>query len=177
MYLILLFTSVSDTYPSDQQTCKALFQCSKIRSVWISALSSISFQYDTFTGTHNSMESMTLSELERACLSPDAFWDLFQDVGEDDIVEPINTHFLTPRKPTKFVYFSLVPGGRYVFTTSQDKKLQLWDIGNQSNDFDLSDPVATLVLDDWVGSFMPDVIPTNDGRGLRVLLRCWSVFV
>ncbi|KAJ7778195.1 hypothetical protein B0H16DRAFT_1502550 [Mycena metata] len=135
----------------------ALRQASKIlalatlqRTVWLSAL----------------------RHLEHAATSPARF---IAQISKDCLVPAFSTRLLQPRLPKltpgnlgELLLMRLVPGGRYLITTSDIGRMSIWDLGYGPAAILNPYPLLSTVL-----AHAPNQIfiqPTKDGKGIRILV-------
>jgi hypothetical protein len=125
---------------------------------------------------------MCQRSLEHAALSPSRFASRFLDDSwypelESKAYQPFGTRLLEShlaetlpideQPHADFETFRLIPGGRFLITTSTNNVIHLWDLGNSGeimNPF----PLATLLGDGWWD--MKDTGPTSDGLGIQLFV-------
>ncbi|KAF8800153.1 hypothetical protein BYT27DRAFT_6845514 [Phlegmacium glaucopus] len=167
-----------------RQTCKAVYEATLQRSVWIHALDRICRWNLLFLPTFP-VAAMSVAQLERAATAPLRWIALSssKDRNNDEVLHPRRTRVIenplaSMRKtlqlhdlwwtPSSFVDLYLVPGGRYL-ATGAPRCLGVWDLGSVS-DGDMSDDWKPTMwateIDDLVGF---RVHPTPDGLGIRIL--------
>ncbi|KAL1665584.1 hypothetical protein GGF50DRAFT_52419, partial [Schizophyllum commune] len=128
-----------------RQTCKALASTSKARAIWTTAVRRMCTRNGIFRATHD-LDAMSLLELEHAATAPSRFirlmrkYDLVADTT-DERLSPMAKQLLHLRLPGKpgavpahsdsFQDIHLVPGGRFLFTLSQDY-FHIWDLGRNA---------------------------------------------
>ncbi|KAG6819978.1 hypothetical protein H0H93_006808 [Arthromyces matolae] len=149
-------------------TCKRVSWSTKDRNAWKSVLRTVCATHGVFLPTFR-FEEMTQRELEHAALVPIRFLSLISQ--ENITVQPRAIRLLVPKDPAKFTELFLISGGRYLFTQTVDGRIELWDLGSSPASVIRPSPVASLAEDDqWESSIMA-LEPTNDGRGIYMIIR------
>lgn len=154
------------------QTCKLLASTTKEMTVWRSALRRVLDDHGIFHPTFPIL-NMSQKELEHAALVPFRFASLLNSEGS---IRPFSTRLHTtpnsinPLEDREFTQCFLVPGGRYLFTNSNDNWIDLWDLGYSPNLMIKPFPVAsTEIL--AINSTIIDIQPTPDDVGIQLLLK------
>ena len=119
---------------------------------------------------------MSRLALEHAAISPFIFTQRLQNAGEmhEHGLPPAAIRVL-PCRPDHpaFVEIALVPGGRFLVTTSLPDLIELWDLGNGS-DMMPNKPVAIARLEgatvDEEEHLHTTMQPTPDGKGIRAII-------
>ncbi|KDR79854.1 hypothetical protein GALMADRAFT_265099 [Galerina marginata CBS 339.88] len=141
---IMAFVKPADII-SMRQTCKALYDYSTCRVVWLNAVTEMAKEHCIMKATFPTA-SMNRQSLEHAALSPAKFSILIGKSAEKE-VHPVacrlHIHYLCKKEMsehglgTDAYYYSsmlLVPGGRFLITAAcpnigAPSLLQLWDLG------------------------------------------------
>ncbi|KAJ3560496.1 hypothetical protein NP233_g10802 [Leucocoprinus birnbaumii] len=172
-----------------RKTCRALYDASHQRIVWIKALTDMSTYNDVFLPTFQ-LDQMTTQELSQAAVTPSRWLALVRqkyrqqhqlsslapsqataNTSGDMILKPsvVNSTPIDLGLPTDDEVQSLflVPGGRFVVLLTLHS-LQVWDLG-----FVGKEGVAhrvTSVETNQQYNIGFSVQPTKDGLGLRVVV-------
>jgi hypothetical protein len=146
--------------------------------VWVNALRTAFSDGQVFEPTYP-IKDMTLLELEHAATSRSRFAArLWNELQGDQPLTPIAIRILRLHPPLSpeiehpFGHFKnsvLVPGGRFLITSTNTDIVQLWDLGFHPNILINQCPLASVhvsVLDD---DFELLVQPTVDQRGVLLL--------
>jgi hypothetical protein len=116
---------------------------------------------------------MTTSELEHAVTSPYQFTTILRQAA--NALEGCNKlsphvtcvlHCNPPHLPSDILTIYLVPGGRFLITSSASFVMSLWDLGYNSTVSIDQNPVASVVFNHIVSEF--EVQPSADNMGLRI---------
>ncbi|KAG2008117.1 hypothetical protein CC2G_013580 [Coprinopsis cinerea AmutBmut pab1-1] len=138
-------------------TCKSFYKLSKLKILWIYAVRDSYRRH----GLQNfvsqfSLEKMSLEELERLALSPSRFLDWMRRAHSKFIPTFEDVTVVRPPPPCaiEFDCTFMVPGGRFLVTTSREKAYFnegetvacLWDLGFGQSHPIKSSPVAHVLL-------------------------------
>jgi hypothetical protein len=159
------------------QCCKTLCAVTRHRHVWLQLLRRFCFIYRLFPPTFP-FNKMTTSELEHAVTSPYQFTAILRRAANAldacNKLSPRVTRILycnPPGSPHPLPDISaiyLVPGGRFLLTSSTDFVMSLWDLGYNSNISIDHSPVASVVFQHIVSEF--EVQATADDMGIRICI-------
>ncbi|KAJ7689473.1 hypothetical protein B0H17DRAFT_1066715 [Mycena rosella] len=160
-------------------------QCSKImasatvhRTVWMDALRRVCAAHEVSILTYP-MENMSLADLEHAATSPARFIaQISKDRAADDLIPAFSTRLFEPRLPKSssptepllgnVSMMRLIPGGRYLVTSSDTAHVCVWDLGYS--------PAAVINPYPFVSTVLPEeptdllIQPTTDHNGFRFLV-------
>ncbi|KAF8800133.1 hypothetical protein BYT27DRAFT_7175825 [Phlegmacium glaucopus] len=164
-----------------RQTCKTVYEATLQRSVWIHALHHICRENSLFLPTF-SIAAMSVAQLERAATAPLRWIALSSSkdrnnnevlhprgirVIEDPFASTKNVQFQNARELRSFTSLYLVPGGRYLVTSSDC--LGLWDLASVSDSDMTSDGKLTMWTTEIPEFGLWCIQPTPDGLGIRIL--------
>lgn len=124
------------------------------------------------------MENMSVVELEHAATSPARFLaQVSKDRATDDLIPAFSTRLFQPRLPKlspdpgalgEVSLMRLIPGGRYLVTSSDMARISVWDLGYGPaailNPYPLVSTVLTVSPTDLL------IQPTEDLKGFRLLV-------
>ncbi|KAK7044780.1 F-box domain-containing protein [Favolaschia claudopus] len=144
------------------------------RTVWFDALRRVCVAQEVSILTFP-MENMSLRDLEHAATSPARFIaHLSKQRETEEIIPALSTRIFQPRLPRPLTGISgdisrmrLIPGGRYLVTTSNLARMSVWDLGHRPAAIIKPYPLVSIVL-----SFQPSELliqPTEDHSGFRIL--------
>jgi hypothetical protein len=127
------------------------------------------------------IEDMNRAELEYATTRHNRFlnrlWKGLSDNSE--LLQPVAIRILTlhPRIPSvadhPFGYFkqsALVPGGRFLITTTTSDIVQMWDLGFTPSELIKSCPLTSIHIPALDDEYIMLMQPSSDGNAVRVLL-------
>lgn len=163
---------------SFRKCCKAIYQSTKVKSTWLEALRNACAENQVFEPTFCKMKDMSRRSLEFSSMSPHLFLNKLRAHAQDPVyaqvpLQPAGVRILSssPTGPA-FSQVVLVPGGRYLLTTSLPSLIELWDLGDGSHMM-RNKPIARCDVqgvDNGLDvSFDFTTIPTPDGTGFRIL--------
>lgn len=124
------------------------------------------------------MDEMSLTELEYATTSHYRFTArLWDELGDQQPLSPIAIRILKlhpPRNrslpsPGGFNGFMLIPGGRFLITSTDRNMIQLWDLGFTPDMLIRNRALASVLVDDLNHGFELLVQPSSDGLGIILL--------
>ncbi|KAJ7016004.1 hypothetical protein C8F04DRAFT_626851 [Mycena alexandri] len=167
-----------------RQSSKTLASATLHRIVWMDALRRVCAGHEVSVLTYP-IEKMSLRDLEHAATSPARFiaqiskdWSSRADGG---LVPAFSTRLLQPRLPKltpghlgELLLMRLVPGGRYLVTTSDIGRMSIWDLGYGPAAILNPYPLLSTVLANTPTQIL--IQPTKDGKGIRILVY-FTVFI
>lgn len=139
-------------------------------------------EQEIYEGTFQE-ELMTLDQLIKAVTGCSRFMHLLETGSVSKVgsiennpgepIQPISTRVLRTQYvqgiQDKFIHFNLVPGGRFVITRSDQKLMQLWDLGNEPNAILRRTPLATMEVEGST-TFAVDTL-CSPNQGLLVMFH------
>ncbi|EDR03649.1 uncharacterized protein LACBIDRAFT_307066 [Laccaria bicolor S238N-H82] len=133
-------------------TCKSLSKATRARSVWMNAVHNVCITHGAFLPSFP-LEEMSLDDLEHTALSPRRFQAVIQKY-DGHPTEPLLTRKFVPRlqprqsggaaMKTAIDQMALIPGGRFLLTSTYSGNLYLWDLGFNAGSHMKSLPIAML---------------------------------
>lgn len=156
-----------------RSTCKHLWDATRSRTVWMNAVRNVSVAQGAFLPSFP-LQEMSLDDLEHAALSPRRLWAL---IGKADVMKPFLIRVFTPRtsrgaEPVSIDGARLVPGGRFLLTSTNNGGLSLWDIGYNAGTHMKIFPIATLAGSSATSSSsVTNVGCTPDSSGLYIFMK------
>lgn len=128
-------------------------------------------------GTY-SVEHMTTFEIEQASVAPFRFVDLLdKHLGRGQPLFPCATRAIRPRRDVlredqRFLLHELAPGGRWLFTLTEDACVHLWDLNADNNSSTLTMPTGSWVHPRGSGQFIhPALYHHECSKRLSIRLR------
>ena len=151
-----------------------------LRTVWIEALRKACHETQIFKGTYP-IEKMTTSELEFATTSHERYLArLWKELHDITLLNPVSIRILTLHPHIApavgdhpFGYFknsAIVPGGRFLITTTTTDIVQMWDLGYTPRELINPCPLASAYVHAMDDDYDMLVQPSSDGDAVRVLL-------
>ncbi|KAJ7108610.1 hypothetical protein C8R44DRAFT_803195 [Mycena epipterygia] len=154
---------------------KSMASATRHRTVWLGALRRVCAAHDVSILTYP-IEKMTLAALEHAATSPARFLaQMSKNRATDDQVPAFSTRLFQPRLPKsspgdlgEVRLIRLIPGGRYLVTSSSGARISVWDIGYS--------PAAVLNPYSVVSTVLAEaptellIQPTKNRKGFRILV-------
>ena len=154
-----------------------------LRTVWINALRKACHETQIFKGTYP-VEKMTTSELEFATTSHERYlarlWKELPYDSELPLLNPVSIRILTLHphivpavEEHPYGYFkhsAIVPGGRFLITTTTTDIVQMWDLGYTPRGLINPCPLASAYVHAMDDDYDMLVQPSSDGNAVRVLL-------
>jgi hypothetical protein len=112
---------------------------------------------------------MTVLQLEHAATSPARFVCHLRCKLPTSL-QPVYTRILSIRanQGNRLESYFLVPGGRYLLTSLQSGRIQLWDLGFSSNMAIPPNPIASIDVECFTR--VQCLGPTGDGQGIRIIV-------
>lgn len=117
------------------QTCRSLCETTRYKHIWVAVLISLCEKHDVPLVTFP-LASMTAGEIERAALRPYRFEHRI--MCSDDphhtssrtltLALPLETSDVDRSVANRITDFCIVPGGRWIISTSRSGWLRCWDL-------------------------------------------------
>ncbi|KAJ7739975.1 hypothetical protein DFH07DRAFT_839507 [Mycena maculata] len=159
-----------------RRSSKIMAAATRHRTVWISALRRVCALHEVPMCTYP-VENMSLAEFEHAATSPARFLaQIFKNRATDDLIPAFSTRLFKPRLPRfspgpaplgEVSLIRLIPGGRYLVTSSDANRICVWDLGYSPAAIVDPYPLASTVAAGLPRELL--IQPTKDHRGLRLL--------
>jgi hypothetical protein len=132
------------------------------------------------------LKEMSLDDLEHTALSPHRFRGMIQEHDGGLLAAPLLMRLFMPRvRPrqlggastqTRIAHIALIPGGRFLLTSTSSGSLFLWDLGVNAGSHMKLLPIATLDAegDSNVDHFCFDYQATADFKGIYMVTKFTS---
>ncbi|KAJ6514537.1 hypothetical protein DFH09DRAFT_1432646 [Mycena vulgaris] len=124
------------------------------------------------------MDGCSAPQLEHAATSPARFIaHLSKVIPVDDFIPAFSTRIFQPRLPKASPADSLlgqvspmrlIPGGRYLVTSSDTARVSVWDLGFSPATVISPYPLVSIVLSEAPAEFL--IQPTKDHKGFRLVV-------
>lgn len=183
--LDILISLMDYLHPLDlitlRKTCRALYDASRQRIVWIKALVDVCITNDIFLPTFP-LDQMTTEELTQAATTPSRWLTSVRrrcrhHASDGAVLEPSGINpkpiklGLSPNDEVQGVF--LVPGGRFVLILTLHS-LQLRDLAWGGADPRIGQLVAAMEMNQQYNITF-SVQPTRDGMGLRIVVPSYPM--
>ncbi|KAJ7440153.1 hypothetical protein FB451DRAFT_1415324 [Mycena latifolia] len=156
---------------------KIMAAATTLRTVWMDALRRVCAAYEVSIWTYP-IENMSLADLEHAATSPARFIaQLTKPRTTNDLIPAFLTRIFHPRlrkaSPADPVLgqislMRLIPGGRYLVTSTDTARIYLWDLGYSPAAVLNPYPLMSMVLLEAPAELL--IQPTKDHKGFRLLV-------
>ncbi|KAJ7167449.1 hypothetical protein C8R43DRAFT_175816 [Mycena crocata] len=157
-----------------RRTSKTMASATRHRTVWMNALRRVCAAHEVSMLTYP-LEKMTLADLEHAATSPGRFIaQISKDRATDDLIPAFSTRLFEP--PSDFgevCQMRIIPGGRYLVTSSSTARLCVWDLGYGPAAVINPCPLASIGLPSAGVDELPTELliqPTQNNHGFRLLV-------
>jgi len=131
------------------------------------------------------LKDMSLDDLEHTASCPRRFRAMIQEHDGEQLATPLLTRHFIPRVPrqlgrastqTRIDQMALIPGGRFLLTSTSSGNLFLWDLGVNAGFHMKLFPIATLGAegDSDMDDFWFDYQPTANFEGIYIVTRFTS---
>ena len=140
----------------------------------MNALRTVCFDYNIFLPTFP-LDEMIVPELEQASTCHHRFTArLRNELDNKHPLAPIAIRILKlhPSETSSlgdFNNMTLIPGGRFLISSTNKDIVQLWDLGFTPDMLIIHKPLASVLVNDLDNAFELLVQPTSDGRGILLL--------